>query len=230
MYIKMRSVVILILLLTTKTGFAQALVHPNYSLKSHETLEISKIDFNSDKTQVFLTIENRIEKGNFCADRNIFLIDSKGRRHNLENSSGIPVCPDTYIFKSVGEKLEFVLTFPALDKDVEWIDIIEDCSENCFSFYEVTLDSDLNRKIDNAFLLVENNQPQNALVSFIKIAEEAERNNRGAKGLIYLNIIKLAQETGNTLKAAEWYNKLSGSSIPNAGLYIRHLNTQGIKY
>ena len=211
-------------------GFSQIIVLPNYALKSPETIEISKIEIDEVKTVVYLTIENRITEGYFCADQNIYLIQPDGERMRLINSSGIPVCPDTYNFKEVGEKLNFILTFPPLKKGSKWVDLVEDCAENCFSFYEVVLDNNLNRKVDDAFKLAENNQPSNAMISFIKLAEETDINSGGTGGLLYINIIKLAQETGNTLKAAEWYNKLSGSSIPNAGLYIRHLNSQGIKY
>ncbi|HUX58293.1 MAG TPA: hypothetical protein VMV77_15075 [Bacteroidales bacterium] len=230
MYLKHSITSIFILLLIIETSFSQSLSYPNYALKSHETLEITKVEINSDETIVYLTIENRIEGGKFCADRNIYLIEPDGAKLKLINSSGIPVCPDTYKFKAIGEKLGFILTFPPLKEGTECVDLIEDCSENCFSFYEVTLDSNLNRKIDDAFILVENDQPVNALVSFIIIAEEADRNNQDVGGLVYLNIIKLAQETGNTLKATEWYSRLKSSGIPGLELYFKNLNTQGIKY
>jgi hypothetical protein len=204
--------------------------HPNSGLKSHETLEISKIEITAQKTVIFLSIENRRSDGYFCADKNIFIIYPDGTRSRSISSKGIPVCPETYKFKTIGEKLNFELTFPPLKQDTQWIDLIEDCSENCFSFYGVCLNSDLNKKIDDASLLAENAEPAKALMSFIKIAGAIDNKNSGIEGLIYTNIIKLAKETANIQKASEWYTKLKSSDIPRSELYIKHLNSQGIIY
>jgi len=212
------------------TSFSQSFLAPNVALKSHETLDIMKVVMSEEKTEIFLKVENRITGGNFCADKNIFIIYPDGTRSVLVSTSGIPVCPDTYKFTSIGEKLDFVLTFPPLKKGTEWINLVEDCSENCFSFYGITLDSNLNKKIDDAFALAENEEPAKALVSFMAIAEEMDNKNLGAEGLIYINIIILAKETGSTAKAAEWYRRLESSGLPETELYIKHLNSQGIKY
>lgn len=230
----MKIKIILIVLFIFITGvvkiYAQTYNQPNIGLKSHETLEISKVELTEHKTLIYLSVENHIIGGNFCADKNIFIIYPDGTRSKLISSSGIPVCPDTYRFKTIGEKLDFVLKFPPLKLGTDWIDLIEDCSENCFSFYGVTLDNDLNNKIDDAFTLVENKEPAKALVNFIKIADSIDNKNLGIEGLIYINIIRLAKETGNTVKAAEWYNRLKSSGIPRSELCIKNLNSQGIVY
>jgi len=67
-------------------------------------------------------------------------------------------------------------------------------------------------------------------MSFIKIAEEIGKNNSGIEGLIYSNIIYLANKTNNIPKASEWYYKLKSTNIPRSELYIKHLNSQGIIY
>jgi hypothetical protein len=207
---------------------SQTVIHPNFGLKSHETLEILKIVTTAQKTVIFLSIENRITGGYFCADKKISIIYPDGTLSKIISSKGIPVCPESYKFKSVGEKLNFELTFPLLKKDIQWIDLIEDCNDNCFSFFGVCLDNDLNRKIDEASLLAENKEPAKALMEFIKIGETMSNKNSAIEGLIYLNIIKLEKENGNNPEAAEWYNKLKSSVIPRSELYIKHLNSQGI--
>ena len=210
--------------------YSQTVNHPNSGLKSHETLEISKVVTTAQKTVIFLSVENRITGGYFCADKNIFIIYPDGTRSRLISSKGIPVCPESYKFKSIGEKLNFELTFSPLKHDTQWIDLIEDCADNCFSFYGVCLNDDLNKKIDDASVLAENKEPANALIDFVKIGDSLTSKNSGIEGLIYINIIKLAKETTNTAKAAEWYSKLKLSSIPRCELYIKHLNSQGIIY
>ena len=214
------------------TGFlhSQTFINPNYSLKSHETLDITKAEVKPEATIFYMSVENRIEGGNFCADKNIYLINPDGSRLKLTIANNIPVCPDTYNFKSVGEKLHFTLEFPPLKAGTKWIDLIEDCTENCFSFYGVSFDNELNKKIDDASILAENEEPAKALISFIKIADAIDNKNLGIEGLIYINIIKLAKETGSIAKAAEWYNRMKSSGIPRLELYIKYLNSQGIVY
>ena len=212
------------------SAYSQTYQNPNISLKSHETLEISKVEITPQKTVIYLSLENRITGGYFCADKNIFIIYPDGSRSKLISSDGIPVCPDTYKFKTIGEKLSFKLTFSTLKHNMEWIDLVEDCADNCFSFYGICLNNDLNKKIDDSFILAENNEPAKALISFIKIADTIDSKNSGIEGLIYINIITLAKETGNISKAAEWYKKLASSDISRRDLYIKHLNSQGIIY
>lgn len=231
MEIKLIGLTVWLITICSTNLVSQIVDKPNFALKSHETLEISKIEINEQSTLIYFTVENkRNEGGNFCADKNIYLIYPDGNRLKLTKASNIPVCPDTYNFKSIGEKLKFTLEFPPLKPGTKWIDIIEDCSSNCFSFYGVTLDNDLNNKIDDAFTLVENKEPAKALVNFIKIADSIDNKNLGIEGLIYINIIRLAKETGNTVKAAEWYNRLKSSGIPRSELCIKNLNSQGIVY
>jgi hypothetical protein len=129
-----------------------------------------------------------------------------------------------------GEHLDFVLTFPPLKKGTESVDLIEECQANCFSFYGIILNDELNKKINDAFIYAEKGEPAQSLMSFLKIAEEAGNTNPGAEGLLYMNIIKLSVTTGNKVKAAEYYKKLQSSGLPRTALYINHLNSQGIKY
>jgi hypothetical protein len=211
-------------------SFSQEFTTPNCALKSHETLEITKVEIMTQKTVLYMSVENRITGGYFCADENIFIVYPDGTRSKLISSKGIPVCPDSYKFKTIGEKLYFTLTFPAMKHNTDWFDLIEDCTENCFSFYGVILDNDLNKKIDDAFLLVGKGNPAKALTSFIDIAETTDTKNSGVEGLLYISIIKLAKETGDTAKASEWYNKLKLSGIPRLESYIKNLDSQGIKY
>jgi len=227
---KNQATIFILLNLLIPASFSQTFVKPNSGLKSHMTMEITRVITTSQKTVISLSVENRIVGGYFCADKNIFIIYPDGIRSRLSSSKGIPNCPETYKFKAIGEKLEFELTFPSLKQGTQWIDLIEDCSDNCFSFYGVCLNSDLNKKIDEASVQAETGEPAKALMSFIKIAEEIGKNNSGIEGLIYSNIIYLANKTNNIPKANEWYNKLKSSDIPRSVLYIKHLNSEGIIY
>jgi hypothetical protein len=209
---------------------SQAFERPNSALKSHETLEIRKIEITPEKTIISLSVENRIVGGQFCADRNIYMLDPEGNKLLLRRSSGIPVCPDSYKFKSIGEQLQFTLEFPALKPGTKWIDIIEDCTSNCFWFYGVTLDNDLNKRLDDAFVIASNKKGADNIILFGNILNEIDSQNLGIEGLLYLNIINAAVEEADNVNAAVWYKRLAASHAPRVNQYLKYLNDKGIKY
>jgi hypothetical protein len=210
--------------------FSQIFIQPNVALKSHETLDISKVEATAEKTLLYLTIENRIDGGSFCADKNIFLIYPDGSRLKLLKAKNIPVCPDSYKFKSIGEKLQFTLEFPALKTGTKWIDIVEECESNCFWLYGITLDNDLNSKLDEAFLLASKGKPADNIVLFKNILDSIDSENLGIEGLLYLNIINAASEDADNINTNVWYKRLVSSKAPHLDNYIKYLNDRGIKY
>jgi len=221
---------IFILILISPNLFSQTILQPNFGLKSHETLSIKKIETDNGKTLIYMSIENRISGGRFCADKNIYIIYPDGQRSKLNSSSGIPVCPDAYEFKAIGEKLDFTLTFSPLKPGTKWIDLIEDCNDNCFSFYGITLDSTLNRKIDEAYLSSSKAKPKDAINGFKRILDATGKENLGSEGILYMNIITLSKEAGDDADTRQWYGKFLSSGCPRLSQYIKYLNDQGIKY
>lgn len=210
--------------------YSQNVDHPNFAMKSHETLEIVKVEVTTEKTVVYLRIENRIDGGSFCTDKNTYLVYPGGNRIKLISSSGIPACPDYYKFKEIGEKLEFTLTFPPLSQGTKWIDLVEDCSENCFWFYGITLDDELNSRLEGAFRSAGESKPEDNIIAFRRILETIDNQNLGIEGLLYINIINAAIEAGNQVEASVWYKRLARSSAPRVQYYLKFLNDKGIKY
>ena len=211
-------------------GYSQTILKPNYGLKSHETLEIKKIECSSESVSVFLSIENRIQGGAFCADKNIYILYPDGEKSRLISSSGIPVCPDSYKFKTIGEKLDFILVFPPLKTGTEWIDLVEDCNENCFSFYGVTLDQALNQRLDEVFAKASEGTSADNIILFRSILDSISGQNHGIEGSLYINIIEAAREESDYVNARLWYKRLASSNAPRLKDYIRYLNDRGIKY
>ena len=157
----------------------QEISRPNSAMKSPETLEITSIEFSGGKTIVNMTVENRIQGGYFCADRNIFIIDQSGNRLKLLKALNIPTCPKSYNFRSIGEKLSFSLEFPPLNPGTGWIDIVEECNDNCFWFYGITLDPQLNKRLDDVFAIASSGKPEENILLFRKMLEEIDSSNRG---------------------------------------------------
>jgi hypothetical protein len=211
-------------------AFSQVIERPNSAMKSHETLEVLKVEMQAGKTILFLSIENRIAGGNFCADRNISIVYPSGEKIKITEISGIPVCPQTYNFKTIGEKLFFALVFPPLKQGTEWIDVIEECSTNCFWFYGLTLDAALNKKLDETFSAAASGKPEENMVMFRNILDGIGDRNPGIEGLVYINIINAAIEAGDKIEAQVWYKRLLGSGSPRLNHYVKFLNDKGIKY
>lgn len=209
---------------------AQTFNNPNYALKSHETLIISKIEVNRENTLIYLSIENRITGGNFCADKNITLSYPTGEKMKLIRAEGIPVCPDSYNFKRIGEKLDFRLTFPKLKEGTEWIDIVEECSDNCFSFYGVVLNEALNQKIDEAVNLAQKGESLNSIAKYQTILQEIQGKNIGIEGAIYSDLITLLMNTGKTVEARKWYDKMVSSKAPRLEMHLKNLKSRGIGF
>lgn len=208
---------------------AQSIIQPNYTLKSHETLNIEKIEILQESTVFHMSIENRIPGGYFCADRNIFIVYPDGTRSRLVSSKGIPVCPQTHRFKKEGEKLDFTLTFPSLKETVS-IDLIEECSDNCFAFYGIVLKDETNKLLNEVFAHADKGELADALEILKRLYDDIEGSGRGITGIICLTTIKLAREAGNEELAAQYYGILKSSGDPRRDVYLNHLNSLGISY
>jgi hypothetical protein len=85
---KRASVTGILLLLMAEVLFSQTIINPNYSLKSHETLDIIKVEARPEATIFYMSIENRIEGGYYCADKNIFLIYPDGKKAGWSHHPG----------------------------------------------------------------------------------------------------------------------------------------------
>lgn len=202
---------------------SQTIDHPNYGLKSHETLEILSIEVTGNSTTLFMEIENRSLDGSFCADKNIFLVLPDGKRVKITGTEGIPRCPTTYVFKSFGEKLNFSLTFPSLPDSIKWFDLIEDCNDACFSFNAVILDPLLNQKIDHAYAVAELGETEASCREFEELLLDFSGKNCSYEGAIYWNLVSLFRKSGNEIKAREWMDLLMNADIPLKEKYIENL-------
>jgi hypothetical protein len=197
--------------------FSQTYIRPNYGMKSHETLEVIRIEAAPQGTTIYLSLENKITGGYFCTDKRTYIIYPDGSRSRMIKASGIPYCPELHKFYAVGEKLHFELTFPPLKEGTKWIDLVEQCGGNCYWVYGITLDNELNRRIDEIFNAASNGKPADNMLLFRKFLEENDNLNPGIEGLLYVNIINAAIEAGDRVAAEVWYKRLAASDAPRAG-------------
>jgi hypothetical protein len=225
-----KTYLISFLFLTSVIAKSQVYYSPAIGLKSHETMEVMKVELSPEKAVIYLSVENRIKGGEFCADKNIFISYPDGSRSRMIKSNGIPQCPASYKFKKIGEKLEFSLTFPPLKAGTGWVDLIEDCNNNCFSVYGILFNADMSRKINEAVLYVDKGELDTAIGLYTSLISQAGTAEAGIAGSLYVDLIELLVRKGYKAQAADYYKKLVSSVIPRKELYLNNLNSRGIKF
>ncbi len=204
-------------------SFSQEIIKPNFALASHP-MGVENILLEKNATVVELSIKNKSKTGFFCADKNISLIDIlRSKEYFLRKSVGIPICPQTYRFNYVGELLKFKLFFPVLSDTVKYIDIIENCSENCFSIRGIILDTAINKNIDIAYDYYGKGELDAALQAF-KMA--VNKNINYPYGWLHYNIMQIYAELNDFISAGEWYKNIKNSDFRDKNELIAKLQTQ----
>jgi len=220
---------LLLLLLLPKYSISQVYNRPNFAFSSHETLELESIEVDDNQTRIFLSILNRRLSGTFCVDTNTYIRNSLGtEEYKLIQSTGIPDCPNVYKFTAIGEKLNFILVFPPLGDDLKYIDIIEDCEEACFSIKYVLLDQELNGIINQGFHLYEAGNLAESLRVFQDLMAVRNDNLSPVFGTIYLYLMTINYELGQSKEVRILFNELQQSAIINKEEIIEVARFEGL--
>jgi tetratricopeptide (TPR) repeat protein len=213
-------------------AFSQIIDLPVFNTKSHKTLVIDKIERTSAQTVFYMSITNEIENGNssFCADRQIYIKESKGdRMYFMDRSEGIPTCPESHNFNKAGEVLEFMLYFPAIPANVSEIDLIENCSDNCFYFYGVVLNPTINNEIklfEKGVALFTDKKLEPALTCFLKINQTASDTESNIYAYSSYIIPLIYFQIGDTQNARNYYLKLKDSQVKDKEYFIEKLQNE----
>ncbi len=213
----------IVVLLIKTTIFSQELIKPNFAIASHP-MKVEKISNINDFTIIELSIENQVNNGYFCADKNIILRDIlNGKEYKLIKSEGISVCPDSYKFTYVGEVLRFKLYFLKIDKSVKYIDIIENCNANCFYIKGVVLDKKLNNNIDTAYEYYKKDKLDFSLAAFRMVANNSHDY---PYGLFHYNIAQIYAEKKDFKTAKKWYEKIINSDFKDKKELILRIKSE----
>lgn len=215
---------------------AQRLINPVVESKTHPSLTIDSIALSNASSICYLTVTNMNTEGNawFCADNNIDLIEiTSGTKHRLQNSKGIPVCPEAHLFKESGEKLSFELHFgPLRDKNAE-IDIIENCSDNCFSLKGIVLDALLNKEIrlfETGVLLYKKEKGEEALIVFEEIKNKTQYPKEKHVAYSYYILPMIYNSLENYDLARSSYQDLLKSEIKDKKYFIQKLQAEDFNW
>lgn len=231
LFLSMRSlpIICLSLLLLAMPSAAQIFEQPNYSLTSHPTLEIISVERWEDQVVVNLSLKNERFSGSFCIDSNTVLRNSLGDvEYKLVSMDGIPACPDVYRFTSIGERIAFSLTFPAMPENTAYIDLIENCDDNCVDIRYILLDEDLNERLNEGFQLYEIGKPRASLQVFEDIMKTEYDGISPVFGTVYLYLISIHYELGSSKDARRVYQELRESNIIGREEFIKTAKETGI--
>ncbi len=195
---------LVLLLIQGLPVFSQTIIAPNFILKSHETLEVLKvIRYEEGITLQMLITNERNEGGSFCINKNTEII-ANSISYSVQRIENIPKCPKVHKFEYVGEKLIFYLHFPPVPNEINIIDIVENCDDNCFQFTGLIIDAKLNVEMNLAFEYFESGLLSEGLLSYKKLLEKYKNQEPALEGLFYFYIVTILREMGNDDEAREW--------------------------
>ncbi len=208
---------------------AQVYDKPSFSLTSHPTLEIMSIEIWEDQTVLNIRVKNQRISGSFCIDKETFLLDPLGTEEwKLTSMDGIPACPDQHSFKSIGEVLEFSLVFPAIPDEIKYIDLHEGCEDACVSVKYILLDEEMNKRIKEGFNLYEIGRLSASLQVFEDIMEAEYDNYSPVFGTLYLYMMSIHYELGQSKEVKRIFNQMKESSIIGRDEFIETARDTGL--
>lgn len=223
------NMLIAALVLTGINALSQSIVSPNYGLRTPQTAEVVRVDFNEKSTVVWLSVTSDINNAYFCIDRSTWLIEPDGTRLRVLELTGLPWCPATYRFKRPGETAPFSLVFQATGI-LPWFSIVEECSGGCLAIYGIVTDQALNEKINEAYALSDTGETMAAYRIFEDLINRTDTLNLGIEGALFSNLIMLDRKMGRNETARSWYDRMMTSDAPLLKHYLENLRQQGIDY
>jgi len=218
-----------VFMLLCLNGMSQSIISPDYGIKTPQTAEVVRVDFNEKSTVVWLTVTSDINNAYFCIDRNTWLIKPDGIRLRVLDLKGLPWCPATYRFKRPGETASFTLTFQATGM-LPWFSLVEECIGGCLAVYGIITDATLNEQINEAYSLTDSGETMAAYRIFEDLIIKNDSLNLGIEGALFSNLILLDRKMGRNETARSWYDRMMTSDVPNLKLYLDNLKQQGVEY
>lgn len=222
-------ILMFVFLLTGFNVLAQSIISPNYGMKSPQTAEVVRVDFNEKSTVVWLSVTSDINNAYFCIDRSTWLVTPDGMRLRVLDLTGLPWCPATYRFKRPGETATFSLTFQATGI-LPWFSIVEDCSGGCLTVYGIITDPALNEQVNEAYALSDKGETMAAYRIFEDLVNKTDSLNLGIEGAFFSNLILLDRKMGRMETARSWYDRMMTSQVPYLRHYLDNLKQQGVEY
>lgn len=131
--------ILLILLITSITSFAQVIINPYVETVDDQLCYITKIE-TTDKFTI-VSFEHKNNQGWVRLGTKIYIETPDHTKYEYVKSEGIPIAPEKHEFKEGEESLKFKVFFKPLPKNTKSINIIENAGDRySFNFYGVDLE------------------------------------------------------------------------------------------
>ncbi len=206
----------------------QTIYNPVINSKTHPTLQIEKIMKTDSNTVFFLNIKNELKNGgSFCVDKNVFIsIPGKRVKFDMIKSEGIENCPQIHKFNEAGEELRFRLFFPAINDSIKELDLVENCTQNCFAIRGIILDNIINEEIhafDAGVLYFRKGEYDVALNYFKGIVSKSKNINSKYYAYSMYILPVIYYKRGEKSKAKKAYENLLRSNINNKNYFVNKI-------
>jgi hypothetical protein len=110
-----------------------------------------------------------------------------------------------------------------MNPQTKFINIIEDCNQNCFSIKGIVTDIDINKEINLGYDNYAAGKADLALAIFKQFPKKYPEY---PYGIIYFNIIHICAETKDFISAKTWYKQLLNSKVLDKNEVISRLKQQ----
>lgn len=138
-----KTAFLIVFIIVTISVMGQKNENPAVRKSEVSNCEITSVFIGKDKTTVnfnYKSININTTGGLICINDNLFIRDNyTGQKYFLNKANNIPICPEKYNFKQIGESLQFSLDFQPIPQDCGEIDIIDNLTAAGFNFYGVNL-------------------------------------------------------------------------------------------
>jgi hypothetical protein len=124
--------------------------------------------------------------------------------------------------------MDFSLVFPAIPDEVKYIDLFEGCVDACVSVKYILLDEELNNRINEGFNLYEIGRLSASLEIFKDIMESGYDNYSPVFGTLYLYMMSIHFELGQSIEVRRIFDELKESSIIGKDEFIETARDAGL--
>ena len=213
----------LVVLLSGLMAVGQEMIQAPYFAVATHPMTVQSIAKYPDSLVLVMTIENQSDKGYFCVNKKVYMEDLKTRsRVFMLSEKGLPLCPGVYHFKWKGEVKTFFLSFPSPDKKTSYVNVVEDCNDNCFAIYGLVLDKAMNEDINRAYDAYKLNHLEESLQAFEKVMKDHPDYPFGG---FAAHVIKILLEQKKYAEAGIWYKKLQYSNFLDKAAVVKEVST-----
>lgn len=221
-----------ILMLLPVVAQRTVVLQPVVLEKSHRTIRVDSVITTASKTTFYLRILNERNRGGwFCLSDEIELYSNQTYLSKASTIKGIPICPESHRFTSVGEEVAFQVVFPPIPEGTQVLTIQEVCDEACMGLKGIVLDKRFNRKallFDKALGCYQQGDYLRCIKGFERVLAPPLplKETTSLYAFAYYYIISGYLRSGQREEGLVWYYRLQSSELDDKVMIMRRLQEE----